>query len=67
MEPQAEYKIKERQFHGDYFSPSNGRRPNQYKASAIIFFCSCLVLLAIIFVAGIVLLTNWVIQLIQTL
>jgi len=41
MEPQAEYKVKERQFHGDYFSPRQGKRPDQYSASAIIFFCSC--------------------------
>ncbi len=39
MENQAEYKTKDRQFHGDYTSPDNsvgqGKRPEQYKSSAI--------------------------------
>ena len=44
MEDQAEYKTKERPFHGDYTSPGQGRlnnsvgqgkRPEQYESSAI--------------------------------
>lgn len=35
MEDQAEYKTKERPFHGDYTSPGQGKRPEQYESSAI--------------------------------
>lgn len=33
MEPKAEYKVKERPFHGDYLQ---GKHPRQYQTSAII-------------------------------
>lgn len=67
MEPQAEYRVKSQKFHGEYFSPGQGKRSDQYKLSGIIFFISCLVLLAIIFVAGIIEVAKWIIQFIHTL
>lgn len=36
MEDQAEYKVKERPFHGEYSSPGQGKRPDQYESSAIL-------------------------------
>jgi hypothetical protein len=67
MEPQAEYKVKERQFHGDYFSPRQGKRPDQYSASAIIFFCSCALITIIIFIAGLIKIAGWLTLLIKSL
>ncbi len=67
MEPQSEYKVKSQKFHEEYFSPGQGKRYDQYRSSGIIFFISCLVLLAIIFVAGIIEVINWIIQFIHTL
>jgi hypothetical protein len=37
MEPEVEYKTKNRPFHGDYTSPGQGKRRKQYSDSGKLF------------------------------
>ena len=38
--------MKEKQFHGDYYSPGQGRRPDQYESGSKIFGYSMLIVFA---------------------
>jgi hypothetical protein len=60
MEPQAEYKTKNRPFHGEYTSPGQGKRPEQYNASLMIFTYLVAAAFGLFFFIGLYTFGTWI-------
>ena len=65
MEPQAEYKIKERQFHGDYLNPK--RNVKRHELISVSFGTLIAIIFGIIFIIGIYTIGTWISDFIQQL
>lgn len=59
MEDQAEYKTKNRQFHGDYLTPGQGKRPDQYETAMVFFAYAGAAIFGILFFIGAFTAAQW--------